>query len=87
MDNRTVPSDRVELALEDGTHITVRAAIAHRIVGVDADRDAVVNLGGPDSPMHHDDGSEYLVPSLNYRRSQWFALHLHGSTNGDGHPD
>jgi hypothetical protein len=62
MDNRTVPCGRVELALEDGAHITVRAAIAHRIVGVDAERDPVARLGEPDSPMHHGDGSEYLVP-------------------------
>lgn len=62
MDDRTAPIDRVELALEDGTYITVRAAIAHRIVGIDAERDPVVNLGEPGSPMHHDDGSEYLIP-------------------------
>lgn len=61
MDNPTFPNDRVELALEDGTHITVRAAIAHRIVGVDADRDPVASLGEPGSPMRHHDGSDHLV--------------------------
>jgi hypothetical protein len=62
MDKPNDPTSRVDLALEDGRHITVHAAIADRIVGVDADGDPVVNLGQPDSPIYHDDGTEYLTP-------------------------
>ncbi|MEV0682168.1 hypothetical protein AB0I60_37195 [Actinosynnema sp. NPDC050436] len=58
----TDPADTVELLFADGRRIAVHATIAGRIQGLDADGDLLVPLGEPGHPIHHDDGTEYLIP-------------------------
>jgi hypothetical protein len=56
------PADAVELVLEDGRRLRVRAIIADRVRGVDADGDLLVPLAEPGQHIPGDDGDEYLVP-------------------------
>jgi len=60
----TMPNEPalVEITLEDGSCIQVRAVIADRVRGIDADGDPVVPLGTPEAPICRDDGAEYLYP-------------------------
>lgn len=55
-------SDMVDIPLVNGRHIQVRAGLADRVHGIDADGDALATLGEPDHPIRHPDGSNYLVP-------------------------
>jgi hypothetical protein len=52
----------VEITLEDGSCILVRAVIADRVRGIDADGDPVVPLGTAEAPIRREDGAEYLYP-------------------------
>lgn len=54
--------DAADITLADGRRVTIRAAIAARVRGIDIDGDVVVPLGTPDSPLTHPDGSDYLIP-------------------------
>jgi len=56
------PDDVVDIALVDGRHLQINSVIADRVVGVDADGDPLVPLGDPGHSIHHDDGTEYLIP-------------------------
>lgn len=58
----TDPAHDVELSLTDGRRVHVRAAIAGLIRGIDADGNLLVALGEPDAPIHHPDGTDYLIP-------------------------
>jgi hypothetical protein len=62
MPRPTDPADVVDIALADGRHLTVHAVFADRVRGVDSDGDLLVPLGEPAHPIHHDDGTEYLIP-------------------------
>jgi hypothetical protein len=55
-------ADRVQLSLEDGRRIHVPTMIADRVRGIDADGNPLVPLVEPGSPLHHEDGAEYLLP-------------------------
>lgn len=62
MPTPTDPDDAVELTLTDGRRIRVHPVIADRVRGVDADGDLLIPLGEADTPIHHPDGTEYLIP-------------------------
>ncbi|GAA2679018.1 MULTISPECIES: hypothetical protein [Actinosynnema] len=57
----TNSADPVELTFVDGRRIAVHTRVADRVRGIDADGDLLVPLGEPDNPIHHDDGTEYLI--------------------------
>lgn len=62
MPTPTRPADPVTIILVNGQRIQVRPAIAETALGVDADGDIVVPLGGPGDPIAHPDGRLWRIP-------------------------